>query len=250
MVIIVILHQQTQKYNIYQLKSNMAAKQFHRHFPTKGISLYWILIVYLIIGAFYPIIGLLALVCMIAPIAFSLRRGRWWCGNACPRGNFYDRVLSKYSPHKPIPAFLRSKGWRVFMLFVIFTMFGVQMYFAWGDINAIGRVFWNIILATTVVGVVLSFIYAPRTWCSFCPMGTLSSWVSPQKTPLPDGFINIRVSDRCQMKCKSCARVCPMQLTPYDSRGEETGYLDPDCIKCGKCVTACPIKVMALKHKK
>ena len=115
MVIIVILHQQTQKYNIYQLKSNMAAKQFHRHFPTKGISLYWILIVYLIIGAFYPIIGLLALVCMIAPIAFSLRRGRWWCGNACPRGNFYDRVLSKYSPHKPIPAFLRSKGWRVFI---------------------------------------------------------------------------------------------------------------------------------------
>lgn len=36
MVIIVILHQQTQKYNIYQLKSNMAAKQFHRHFPTRG----------------------------------------------------------------------------------------------------------------------------------------------------------------------------------------------------------------------
>lgn len=228
----------------------MTKKRFHKYLPTKGYDLYWILIAYLIIGYFYPVIGIIALICMIAPVAVAIKRGRWWCGNACPRGNMYDRLLAKYSPHRPIPKFVKTFGFRLFMVMFIFTMFGVQMYFAWGDINAIGRVFWNIILATTVVGVVLSFIYAPRTWCSFCPMGTLSSWVSPQKTPLPDGFINIRVSDRCQMKCKSCARVCPMQLTPYDSRGEETGYLDPDCIKCGKCVTACPIKVMALKHKK
>ena len=49
------------------------------------------------------------------------------------------------------------------------------------------------------------------------------------------------------MKCKSCARVCPMQLTPYDSRGQADGYLHPDCIKCGKCVTACPIHIMKLE---
>lgn len=36
MVIIVILHQQTQKYNIYQLKSNMAAKTVSSSFPDKG----------------------------------------------------------------------------------------------------------------------------------------------------------------------------------------------------------------------
>ena len=49
------------------------------------------------------------------------------------------------------------------------------------------------------------------------------------------------------MKCKSCARVCPMQLTPYDSRGQESGYLHPDCLKCGKCTLACPTKIMSLK---
>ncbi|MDE7027395.1 MAG: 4Fe-4S dicluster domain-containing protein, partial [Duncaniella freteri] len=87
-----------------------------------------------------------------------------------------------------------------------------------------------------------------RTWCSFCPMGLLAYWVSPRNTPLPYGFINIHVNDSCQMKCKSCARVCPMQLTPYDSRGDKNGYLHTDCIKCGKCVTACPIKIMKLKH--
>ena len=25
-------------------------------------------------------------------------------------------------------------------------------------------------------------------------------------------------------------------------------YLHPDCLKCGKCVLACPTKIMTLKH--
>jgi NAD-dependent dihydropyrimidine dehydrogenase PreA subunit len=173
---------------------------------------------------------------------------------------------------------VRTFGFRLFMVFFIFSMFGIQLTFTvpwsegglamWGGI---GRVFWTIIVVTTIVGVTLSFIYAPRTWCSFCPMGTISRWVAPKKAPLPKAFTNIHVSSACQMnarssesrqarldgrvasgeggaKCKNCARVCPMQLTPYDSRGQEIGYLDPDCLKCGKCTLACPTKIMTLKH--
>ena len=224
----------------------MSSSKFHRHLDVKGYPLYWILIVYLVVGYFYPIIGFIALICMIAPILFSIKKGRWWCGNACPRGNLFDRLLSRYSPHRPIPKLLRSFGFRLFMVAFIFTVFGVQMYQAWGDWNAMGKVFWNIILITTIVGIVLAFLYAPRTWCSFCPMGTLSSWFSPKRIPLPKGYRSVHVSDKCQMKCKSCARVCPMQLAPYDSRGDENGYLHPDCIKCGKCVIACPVKIMKL----
>lgn len=227
----------------------MAKKQFHRHLEVKGFPLYVLLLVYLVVGYFYPVIGFLALICMIAPVAFAVRKGRWWCGNACPRGNFYDRVLSRYSPHRPIPTFVRTFGFRLFMVLFIFTMFGLQMYMAWGDWSAMGKVFWNIILITTLVGIVLSFIYAPRTWCSFCPMGTLSSWLTPRSGKLPEGFPRIWVSSTCQMKCKSCARVCPMQLKPYDSRGQEEGFLHPDCIKCGKCTVACPIQIMALHNR-
>ena len=118
----------------------MARKRFFRHFPRKGYPLYWILIAYLIVGYFYPVVGLLALICMIAPVSFAVKRGRWWCGNACPRGSLYDRVLSKYSPHRPIPEFVRTRGFRIFMVLFIFTMFGLQMYGAWGDWNAAGRV--------------------------------------------------------------------------------------------------------------
>ena len=225
----------------------MAYRQFYRSLPKKGFPLYWILLVYLVVGYFYPAIGFLAIICMIAPVAFAIYKGRWWCGNACPRGSMYDKLLAKYSPHRQIPKFVRKFGFRLFMVMFIFTMFGVQMYFAWGDWNAMGRVFWTIILVTTIIGIILSFIYAPRTWCSFCPMGTLSSWVSPQKSPSPKGFINIRVSDACKVKCQSCARVCPMQLKPSDCRGSETGYMHRDCIKCGMCVTACPLKIMRLQ---
>ena len=232
----------------------MTQKLFHKHFKTPGRSFYWILLAYIALGWFFPVIGLIAIVCMIGPVVTSIWKGRWWCGHVCPRGNMYDRLLSKYSPHKPIPAFVRTFGFRLFMVIFIFTMFGIQLSMVpWSEggmamWSGIGRVFWTIIIVTTIVGVVLSFIYAPRTWCSFCPMGTISRWVTPTKAPLPESMPRVFVSSACQMKCKSCARVCPMQLTPYDSRGLEKGFLDPDCIKCGKCTLACPTKIMTMKH--
>ena len=148
---------------------------------------------------------------------------------------------------KPIPAFVRTKGFRIFMVMFIFTMFGIQMYRAWGDWNDMGRVFWTIILITTIVGVALSFIYAPRTWCSFCPMGTLSAWVSPRSGRLPDNYRRIIVGEKCTTKCKLCSAVCPMQLKPYESRNDGNGFLHPDCIKCGRCIKGCPLKVPEMK---
>ena len=176
----------------------------------------------------------------------SVRKGRYWCGHFCPRGSLYDKLIGRFSPHKSIPSFVRSKGFRIFMLCFIFGMFGVQLYMNGWTMAGVGRTFWNIILVTTVVGIVFGFIYAPRTWCSFCPMGTLSAWVAPLNPK--KGFPVVCVSSACKMKCKRCAKVCPMQLTPYDSRGNENGYLHPDCIKCGNCVKACPTKVMQYKE--
>lgn len=221
----------------------MANKQFFRSIPRQGFPLFWILLLYLVVGYFYHVIGFLAIICMIAPVAFAVRKGRWWCGNACPRGSLYDKVLARYSPHKPIPSFVRTRGFRTFMVAFIFTVFGIQMYHAWGDWNAMGRVFWTIILVTTIVGVALSFIYAPRTWCSFCPMGTLSSWVTPKRGSLPENYQRVFVGERCTTRCKLCSAVCPMQLKPYESRNDMDGLFHPDCIKCGSCTMGCPLKV-------
>lgn len=208
--------------------------------------LYWILIIYLIAGYFFPIMGWAALICMIAPVWMSAYRGRYWCGHFCPRGNFYEKVLVPLSRGRRIPKFLRSVPFRVFMVMLIFVMFGVQMYFAWGDLSAMGKVFWNIVFVTTLVAIVLGILYAPRAWCTFCPMGSLSALVAPRKAK--KGFKNIHVADSC-VGCKLCARACPMQLVPYACKGESEGMMDADCIKCGKCVERCGKKAMELKEK-
>lgn len=233
----------------------MSQKRFHRYFDSPGLPLYWIIFAYILIAGFFPAVGIIAIICMVGPVLTSIRKGRWWCGNVCPRGNMYDRLLSKYSPHKEIPKFVRSSGFRLFMVLFIFTMFGIQLSQArWSEgglplLSDIGRVFWVIITVTTVVGVVLNFIYAPRTWCSFCPMGTISRWVAPKKSPLPTSFTNVHVLSSCQMKCKQCARVCPMQLTPYDSRGDYKGFMHSDCLKCGKCVHVCPANFVYIEKQ-
>lgn len=207
--------------------------------------LYWILPVYLVVACFFPVVGWLAVVCMVGPVLTSVFRGRHWCGHFCPRGNFYDKVIGRISLNRRIPRFLRSVAFRTCMVGLIFTVFGVQMYAAWGDWAAMGRVFWLIILLTTVVGIVLGVAYAPRAWCTFCPMGSLSAAVAP-RTPRK-GFKNIHVGKGC-IGCKKCAKACPMQLAPYRAKGAEGGLADADCIKCGACVGKCPKRCMSLRE--
>ena len=201
--------------------------------------LYLVLLIFLVAGLFYPAIGLLAIICMLAPVAVSFFKGRYWCGNFCPRGSFYDHILAKFSPQKTIPAFFRTKSFRIFVLLLIMTAFSLQMYFAWGDFGAMGLVFLRVILLTTLLGVVLGLFYNQRTWCTFCPMGSLASWIAEKRKPLP-----LMVSESC-VNCKLCTRVCPMQLAPYTAKGSASGFDDADCLKCGRCVISCPKKALS-----
>ncbi len=228
----------------------MATTNFHRYHPTAGRALYWILPIYLVLGYFYPVVGLLALICMIAPVAFAVRRGRWWCGNACPRGisttacwlnirlTVRSRRLSAHSD-SACSWCCSSSPCSVYRC----TSPGATGM-RWGGSS--GRSF-----SLRPSSGLSSPSSMPRE-----PGVVFARWVRcrrgcrPKVLPLPGGFVNIHVADTCRMKCRSCARVCPMQLTPYDCRGEQTGYLHADCIKCGKCVTACPVRIMELRHDK
>lgn len=201
--------------------------------------LFWIFLVFIGVGLIYPVIGLIAIVCMLAPVLLAPYKGRYWCGNFCPRGSFYDHILAKFSPNKPIPPFFRTKGFRTFMVLVIMTVFSVQMVYAWGDLSAMGAVFVRIIFVTTIIGVLLGLMYHQRTWCSFCPMGTLASWVSAKKKPLP------LVVDSSCVSCKLCTKACPLQLSPYMSKGSNEGFTHSDCLKCNRCVEKCPKKALA-----
>lgn len=201
--------------------------------------LFWILLIFLAVGLVYPVIGLAAIICMLAPVMMAPYKGRYWCGNFCPRGSFYDNVIAKISPKKPIPDIFRSNGFRVFMVAFIMGVFGIQMYYAWGDLSAMGEVFVRIILITTIVGIVLGVMYHQRTWCSFCPMGTMASWFSAKPKPMP-----LMIENSC-VNCKLCTTTCPLQLSPYDAKGRTEGFTHSDCLKCSRCVEKCPKKALS-----
>ena len=204
-----------------------------------------ILIAYIVVGWLWPATSWVAIICMVGPVAMSAYRGRFWCGHICPRGAFYSQIIERISRHKRIPTPLRSNGFRAFMLMFIMSMFAVQFYYSWGNVDAMGLVFWRLIIITTIVGIILGVIYSPRAWCTFCPMGTLSAIVGKRSAKAQKW--NIQVLNQCK-KCTLCAQKCPMQLTPYTAAGTENGYANADCLRCQKCIETCPLKVISFKN--
>lgn len=203
--------------------------------------LWLILLAYVVVGYFYPIAGWIALICMVGPVLMSVYRGRYWCGNICPRGSLYTNIISRISLNKHIPPTIRSNKFRYFMIAFIMTMFVVQFYFAWGNWSAMGNVFWRLIVVTTIVGIALGIIYSPRAWCTFCPMGTLSAIAT--KHSAKSQRWNKKITLGCK-NCGLCARRCPMQLTPAEAVGSDSGYNNIDCLRCDQCKKACPAKVI------
>ncbi len=192
-----------------------------------------LLIAFIILSLFDMRFALAAVICMAAPIIVSLFKGRFWCGNLCPRGNFYDNVVIKFSKSRKVPKFLKSALFRTFMVILMMTMFIVGIKNNWGNPYGIGMVFYRLIVITTIAGVLLSLLYNHRTWCHFCPMGTLASLIT--------GFRKskkvLHVTSAC-VSCKLCEKKCSLGIVPYNYKGNILSH--PDCIQCGKCMNVCP----------
>lgn len=202
---------------------------------------YFMFLLFLILSLFDMRFAIVAIACMVAPIIFStFKKGRYWCGNYCPRGNFYDNVMSRFSSKKKTPKFLKSSLFRLFMVLFILTNFSLGLYKNWGDWYGIGFVFYRIIVVTSLVGIVLSLFYNHRTWCNFCPMGTLSSLIAK----IIGRKINIEVSNSC-VSCGLCDKNCPMDISPKSFKNSVVK--DTDCILCQKCVYKCPKNSISLK---
>ena len=59
---------------------------------------YFLLLFFIIISLFDMRFAIAAIICMAAPVLFAvIGKGRYWCGNYCPRGNFYDNILINFS---------------------------------------------------------------------------------------------------------------------------------------------------------
>ncbi|ADY57125.1 4Fe-4S ferredoxin iron-sulfur binding domain protein [Syntrophobotulus glycolicus DSM 8271] len=199
-----------------------------------------VLLSFCLIGLIYPVIGLIAIICMSAPIIVALFKGRMWCGSFCPRGSFNDTILAKFSHGKALPSFLKSRLFRNLFFILLMGAFALQLILAWGNITHIGLVFVRMVIVTTLIAIVLGISFNQRTWCRICPMGTIARYAS-QTTILKIKPHHITFQKQGCTNCKICSKSCVMgiDVLTYKNAGKVT---DADCLKCRVCVDRCPKK--------
>lgn len=190
-----------------------------------------VMVTTILVGWKYPALGYTVPLAMAIGIAGGVLRGRYVCGNICPRGSFYDTLFRLVGGNRPVPELFRRMPFRWGAMAVLMTLMGLQIAQNPSDPMHWGRVFWLVCTVTTLVGIGLGMVYRPRTWCAFCPVGTMANAIGGSRDPL-------QIGQNCA-GCGICEQQCPMDLTIHSHK--ESGLLPHrDCLKCSSCKDACP----------
>ncbi len=236
----------------YYIKTNRTFTNIRKHA--------WIFTVLVAIGGLWePKLGLLVILIMLGLTTTSFFTGRYWCGNFCPHGSLFDRITMPISLNKKIPKFLKSKF--IVVGFFIFFMYNfsrkiIKVSNFWGTygfFDKLGFVFVTTYLMVLVTGGLFAILVNPRTWCQFCPMGTIQKLShalgrSVGVANKTEKKVTIESLDKCH-SCGKCSRVCPFQLTPYLEFSANNQFEDINCIKCATCIENCPANILSLKTK-
>ena len=220
----------------------------------------WAWIITLVVafgGLWFPKLGYIVMGVMVGLTVTAFVKGRYWCGNICPHGSLYDKVLFPISRNVKIPKILKSKTVQIIFFSWFMYRFGsklIKVFGLWGKttfVDKLGYVFAMNYLMVVILGVPLAILISPRAWCSFCPMGTLQKmsyklgqWLGINKKT--DVKVTAAATEMCHT-CGKCSRVCPMQLDPYQEFDEETNQVDNiNCIRCATCVENCPAGILTI----
>jgi len=96
--------------------------------------------------------------------------------------------------------------------------------------------FFPVALVILILFLVL-ILLVERGWCRyFCPVGALLAPFNKIS------FLHISVDTKECVHCNVCSYECPMGIDVANM------HRDPECILCGKCVTACPNELITYER--
>ncbi|MGN0352060.1 MAG: 4Fe-4S binding protein [Roseburia sp.] len=169
--------------------------------------------VYFALGFFNILFAWLGMIDFIVPLIFAIAGGnKQFCNRYCGRGQLFRTLgtKGKCSRNKLAPKWIASKWFRYGFLVFFLTMFGNIIYQTWlvasGAANLREAIkllwtfrvpwgwaytagttydwiaqfsfgFYSLMLTSTIIGLIVMVLYKPRTWCTFCPMGTMTQGI-------------------------------------------------------------------------
>ena len=167
-------------------------------------------IVYFALGFFNILFAWLGMVDFLLPLILAAFGGnKFFCNHLCGRGQLYCKLGGdlKCSRNKPTPKWMASKWFRYGFLIFFLAMFGNMvfqtylvasgsenlreaiklfwtfripwgwtysgsLFTAWAGQFSFG--FYSLMLTSLLIGLIVMIFFKPRTWCVFCPMGTMT----------------------------------------------------------------------------
>lgn len=172
--------------------------------------------VYIAAGFFNILFAWIGLLCFFIPIIISAAGGgKLYCNRYCGRSQLFAILGGKcgLSRKKDTPAFFRSKffryGFLVFFMTMFFNMI-LSTYLVFSGAQSLKQVvtllwtirlpwhwaysanvspwiaqfsfgFYSVMLTSTVLGLLMMLLFKPRSWCVFCPMGTMTQLICKAK---------------------------------------------------------------------
>lgn len=167
---------------------------------------------YLVLSLFNLMFAWLGMICFITPLLISIYKGnKAYCNKYCGRGQLFDLLGNrlKLSRKKPMPKWMKSTqfryGFLVFFFIMFFSMLGNTYMVMKGATNlrevitilwtfklpwefweyssfspwmvqfAFG--FYSVMVTSTILGLGTMVFYKPRSWCVYCPMGTMTQGI-------------------------------------------------------------------------
>ena len=99
-----------------------------------------------------------------------------------------------------------------------------------------GLFLWKL---SILIGIVLLSIKIYRPFCQYlCPLGAIYGWFNRFS------LVQIHWEKELCVSCMACEKACPVGLSLQEiSRS-------PECIRCGKCVDACPQRCLRFLRQK